>query len=128
MQRERTTSKWFARILVGLSLVFAVAIAPSSPAQAGDGFWSQSSCRPDVWWYGFPGEGAVYWHQSTAEIWVGYGVHATYAANGYECGWLGAVRSSYLQGDRQYFECGYIYWTGWTYVAVPYEWGGCLWL
>lgn len=57
--------------------------------------WSQSNCRPDVWWYGYPGQGSYYWTQRFGQYWVGGIIHQRYAENRYECGGLGAPVKHY---------------------------------
>lgn len=65
----------------------------------GDGYWSQSGCnvngntRPDVWWYGVPGQGSWYWRPGNANpgpYFVGGPIYANFAVGGYECGGAGA--------------------------------------
>ena len=78
-----------------------------------DGAWSQSGCRGDVWWYGFPGQGCYYWTQRFGTYWVGSPL-ATYAAWQWECGQLGAPVKEFqflseFQAAGQWFEGGAIY-------------------
>lgn len=67
----------------------------------GDHYWSQSGChgpvyqdRPDVWWYGIPGQGSWYYRPGAsygAGPWFVSGpVYQNFAAGGYECGGAGA--------------------------------------
>lgn len=82
----------------------------------GVGYWSQSPCRSDVWWW--RDERGV-WYWIAGRMFLVWGSFLdTYAANGYECGWLGAVTSDRFYDarnglERQNFENGYIY----RYVA-----------
>jgi hypothetical protein len=56
-----------------------------------DGAWSVGGCgRNDVWYYGYPNQGAYYWTQRFGMYWVGGVYHQRYAQSGYECGGLGA--------------------------------------
>lgn len=55
----------------------------------GDGFWTQSGCKSDVWWYGVPGQGCWYWTQRFGQHFVGGGLYQKYASLNYECGLLG---------------------------------------
>lgn len=80
-----------------------------------DGSWSASGCRPDVWWYGYPGQGSYYWTQRWGQYWVSGGVHVKYGQVAYECGMLGAPVKAYgwiseFSTNGQWFEGGCIVW------------------
>lgn len=60
----------------------------------GDGFWS-IGCRPDVQWYGFPGQGSYYRWNNGPMRWVGGGVWSKYRDMGFECGPLGPPVKDY---------------------------------
>lgn len=79
-----------------------------------DGAWSASGCRPDVWWWGIPGQGTWYWTARYGQYWVGGIVYQIFAAHGYECGGLGApvkpygFISEFGGGEGVWFEGGVI--------------------
>lgn len=80
----------------------------------GDGYWTQSTCRGDVWWWGVPGSGTWYWTARFGTQWVGGTVYQYYAAWGWECGQLGPPINPYGWVDQfgggygQWFENGCI--------------------
>lgn len=93
-----------------------------------DGAWSQSGCRPDVWWYGVPGSGCWYWTARFGQYWVSGGVHWKYSHMSYECGALGVAVKSYgyiseFNTEGQWFEGGCIVWNGSNWVAYLGDWG-----
>lgn len=55
----------------------------------GDNFWSQSGCRPDVWIFGVPGQGAYAWTARFGTHWVTGGVYQAWKSQGFECGIAG---------------------------------------
>jgi hypothetical protein len=82
-----------------------------------DNEWSQSGCRPEVWWYGIPGAGSYLWTQRFGTYWVGGGVYQKYASVGYECGGLIAPVKEYqwlgeFSAYGMWFQGGAIYYSG----------------
>lgn len=79
-------------------LILALVMLSAVPVQAGVGYWSPSPCRADMEWYR-NSEGVWYWQYGWSEtngaklVRVGYYLDV-YAAYGYECGFLGAPRTS----------------------------------
>lgn len=93
-----------------------------------DGAWSQSGCRSDVWWYGYPGQGSYYWTQRFGQYWVSGGVHAKYGQVLYECGMLGAPVKNYgwiseFSTNGQWFEGGCIIWQQGAWQIKVGNWG-----
>lgn len=83
----------------------------------GDYTWTWSTCRPDVQWYGVPGQGSHLWTARFGQYWVGGGVYQRFAAAGYECGGLGPPVKAYqwlseFGAYGQWFEGGAIYYSG----------------
>jgi hypothetical protein len=96
-------------------------------ADVADGSWSQSGCRGDVWWYGFPGQGCYYWTARFGTYWVGSPL-STYAAWQWECGQLGAPVKEYqflseFQAAGQWFEGGAIYFKGGSWKVATGNFG-----
>ncbi len=60
-----------------------------------DNAWSWSTCKPDVQWYGVPGQGSYLWTARFGTYWVGGGLYQKFAAVGYECGSLGPPVKEY---------------------------------
>lgn len=54
-----------------------------------DNQWTPSTCRPEVWIYGVPGEGAYAWTAARGSYWVTGGVYQAWRSQGFECGVLG---------------------------------------
>lgn len=54
-----------------------------------DNAWSQSGCRPDVWIYGVPNQGAYAWTARFGMYWVTGGVYQAWKSQGFECGLAG---------------------------------------
>lgn len=112
--------------LIGMLAVASLLVGVTAvPASADDGEWSQSGCsgpyytsRPDVWWYGVPGQGSYYmwlYHNNNAARWVGTGFYQKYAQQGHECGWLGAP-------DTDVYSAGALYPNG-TYTIQRFQGG-----
>jgi hypothetical protein len=80
----------------------------------GTGYWSQSACRGDTWWWGVVGSGTWYWTARFGTQWVGGTVYQLYAWQGYECGALGPPINPYGYipdfggGEGMWFENGCI--------------------
>lgn len=94
----------------------------------GDKFWSWSTCRPDVMWYGVPGEGSHLWTQRFGQYWVGGGVYQRFAAAGYECGPLGPPVKAYqwlseFAAYGQWFQGGAIFYKNGAWQMVTGDFG-----
>jgi hypothetical protein len=65
----------------------------------GDNSWTQSACRPDVWIYGVPNQGAYAWTATRGSIWVTGGIYQAWKSQGFECGLAGppAKPSGWIQ-------------------------------
>ncbi len=95
-----------------------------------DGSWSQSGCqpsRPDVWWFGFPGQGCYYWTFRFGQHWVGSNL-ALYAAWNHECGQLGPPVKDFeflteFGAAGQWFEHGAMYFKFGTWHVVIADYG-----
>lgn len=92
-----------------------------------DGAWSTSGCRPDVMWYGFPGQGCYYWTQRFGIRWVGSD-WATYAAWAFECGVLGPPVKDFeflseFGAAGQWFQNGAIYFKNGAWKVATGDYG-----
>lgn len=101
-----------------------------------DGAWSQSGCsgpvyesRPDVWWYGIPGQGCWYWTAVYGQWFVTGSIYANFASGGWECGNAGPpvgpmirCRNNPLSRYQQDFEGGK-FWTDSTGTVAHYAHG-----
>lgn len=95
-----------------------------------NGSWSASTCKPEVWWYGVPGQGSWYWTQRYGQYWVSQ-TWAKYRDWGFECGTLGPpvkdygwiAEMNYGKGcEGQWFLGGAIGWHDgrWNVMAGSY--------
>jgi hypothetical protein len=112
-------------LLVALVVLLAPVGMLAPAAHAGDGFWSQSGCRPDISWYGYPGQGAYYrYNNSYPWWWVGGTFNYSYGRWGWECGMLGGpvgdefTPSNNAYARQQNFEGGFVYKDGFNYWWV----------
>lgn len=94
----------------------------------GDNFWSESTCKGGVWWYGIPGQGCWYWTERYGQHFVGGGVYQKYAQAGWECGALGEPVKGYqwlseFAADGQWFLGGAIYFKNGAWRIVFGDYG-----
>jgi hypothetical protein len=89
--------------------------------------WSQSVCRPDVLWYGIPGQGTWYYTERFGQHWVGGGIYQRYAQAGWECGNLGPPVKDYQYLSEfgaygMWFQFGAIWFNGqyWSITIGDY--------
>lgn len=81
-----------------------------------DNAWGPSGCqpnRPDVWYYGVPGQGCWYWTARFGQHWVGSPL-GTYGRWNWECGALGPPVKDFeflseFGAAGQWFQSGAIY-------------------
>jgi hypothetical protein len=93
-----------------------------------DGAWSYSTCRPDVQWYGVPGQGSHLYTVRFGQYWVGGGVYQAFAAARWECGALGPPVKAYqwlteFGAYGQWFEGGAIFYRSGRWQVVYGNYG-----
>lgn len=103
------------KILLALAVLGSALTLQASPAQAHYDHWHQATCQnypaTNTLWYNWPsqwgGTKVTYWQHPYGYIDVDVQFLDYYAQNGYECGWLGQVRTNdWIQQVCEFGYCG----------------------
>lgn len=114
-KRSNCVRKALSKLLLCLALVGATVALPASPAQAHYDDWHQATCQhyevASTLWYLWPsqwgGTRVTYWQHPYGYINVDVQFLSYYGQTGYECGWLGQVRTSaWIQQVCEFGYCG----------------------